>query len=82
MLIQEISDCEKVGKSFFYNAIKYLCHCAETVLAGAAEKVIYLLVFHPIITFLADRLWNNKRIFLHMQKHQYDAKNLSFIPIY
>ena len=49
---------------------------------GAAEKVIYLLVFHPIITFLADRLWNNKRIFLHMQKHQYDAKNLSFIPIY
>ena len=32
------------------------------LLAGAAEKGTYLLVFHPIITFLADHLWNNKRI--------------------
>ena len=26
------------------------------------QRRVHLLVFHPIITFLADRLWNNKRI--------------------
>ena len=26
------------------------------------QRRVHLLMFHPIITFLADRLWNNKRI--------------------
>ena len=42
-LIEEIWR-EKVGKSFFYNAIKYQCYCAETVPAGAAEKGTFVSV--------------------------------------
>ena len=48
------------------------------------QRRVHLLVCHPIITFLSDRLWNNNRIkdILVHAKTPISWKNLSFIPIY
>ena len=42
----------------------------------------HFFVSHSTITFLPVRLWNNKRIKeILQQRHQYNARKLSVIPI-
>ena len=40
------------------------------------QRNVHLLVFHPIITFIADRLWNNKKI----KDNLAHAKNTNMMP--